>query len=194
MNRCLQDMHEARSCPEIRAVKRSIPQRFAAIEKDNNSTPLRVGLLGEATLLRDNYLNHNVEETLGGMGVQVSNFFLLGAELRNIFHIGLWSKHSRAALRRLARPYLKSLVGGHAMDSVAHTIRCAREGYDGVVHVAPTGCMPEITIRPILRRISNDMDIPVLECSFDEHTSHVGFVTRLEAFVDILLDRRKKIA
>ncbi|MFH0794525.1 MAG: hypothetical protein V2A74_10895, partial [bacterium] len=92
----------------------------------------------------------------------------------------------------LARPYLQSLVGGHALDSVAYTIRCAREGYDGVIHVAPAGCMPEISVRPILRRISQDLDIPVFECSFDEHTSHVGLVTRLEAFVDVLYERRKK--
>ena len=116
----------------------------------------------------------------------------MGPTLRNIFNIGFRSEHSRTTLKKLARPYLKSLVGGHALESVAYTIRCANEGYDGVVHVAPTGCMPEISIRPILRRISRDMSIPVLELSFDEHSSHVGVVTRLEAFVDILYDRRKK--
>jgi predicted nucleotide-binding protein (sugar kinase/HSP70/actin superfamily) len=36
------------------------------------------------------------------------------------------------------------------------------------------------------------MDIPVLQCSFDEHTSSGGVTTRLEAFVDVLLERRKK--
>ncbi len=80
------------------------------------------------------------------------------------------------------------------MDSAANTIRCAQEGYDGVVHLCPTGCMPEISIRPILTKVSRDFNIPILECSFDEHTSHVGVVTRLEAFVDILLDRRRKHA
>ena len=54
--------------------------------------------------------------------------------------------------------------------------------------------MPEISIRPILRRVSQDYDIPVLELSFDEHSSHVGVVTRLEAFVDILRERRKQAA
>ena len=68
---------------------------------------------------------------------------------------------------------------------------CAKEGYDGVVHIAPTGCMPEISVRPILRKVSQDLKIPVLELSFDEHSSHVGVVTRLEAFVDILRDRQR---
>jgi predicted nucleotide-binding protein (sugar kinase/HSP70/actin superfamily) len=192
MNQALQDLDRARRVPEILAVRKTIADRFARVPVDTGREPLKVGLLGEATVLRDKYLNHNIEEALGSMGVEVRNFFLMGAEIRNIFHIGFRSKHSRATLKQLARPYLKSLVGGHALDSVAHTIRCAKEGYDGIVHVCPTGCMPEISIRPILRKVSQDMDIPVLECSFDEHTSHVGVVTRLEAFIDILLERRKK--
>jgi predicted nucleotide-binding protein (sugar kinase/HSP70/actin superfamily) len=192
MSGCLRDLDNARTTREIRKVRRGISARFAGIPTDAGRVPLKVGLLGEATVLRNKYLNHNLEEVLGGLGVEVRNFFLLGEEIRNIFHIGLWSKYSRRAIKKLARPYLKSLVGGHAMDSVGNTIRCAREGYDGVVHVCPTGCMPEISVRPILRKIGQDTGIPILECSFDEHTSHVGVVTRLEAFVDILYDRRRK--
>ena len=191
MNESIKDLDAARTVGEIREFKKTIQARFNKIPVDGGRIPLKVGLVGEATVLRDKYLNHNIEETLGSMGVEVRNFFLMGAELRNIFHIGLWSKHSRRALVKLARPYLKSLVGGHALESVANTIRCAKEGYDGVVHVAPTGCMPEISIRPILNKVSQDMDIPVLKCSFDEHTGHVGVVTRLEAFVDVLNDKRK---
>ena len=128
---------------------------------------------------------------MGGLGVQVKNFFLLGAEIRKIFHIGFLSKHSRRSLKKVAKPYLETTVGGHALESVAYTILCAREGYDGVIHVSPAGCMPEISVRPVLRKVSRDYDFPLLECSFDEHASHVGVVTRLEAFVDVLRGRRE---
>lgn len=191
LNDCLARLDQARTVRDIRACVRTFKLRFGEVPVDTRRPPLRVGLLGEATLLRDRYLNHNLEELLGGLGVEVNNFFLLGDEMRNIFRIGLFSRNSRWTLRRLARPYLKHLVGGHALDSVAHAIRCAQEGYDGVVHVAPAGCMPEVGVRPILRRISQDLDLPVLECSFDEHSSHVGLVTRLEAFVSILRDRQE---
>ncbi len=192
MNGCLKDLERATTVLDIRRVRETLRQRFGAIPVRGGTAPLKVGLLGEATVLRNRFLNHNIEEILGGLGVEVFNFFLLGEEMKNIFGIGLWGKHSRWTLKRLARPYLKSLVGGHALDSVGNAIRCASSGYDGVVHVCPTGCMPEISIRPVLRRVSRDMDLPVLECSFDEHTSHVGVVTRLEAFVDILRQRRIK--
>lgn len=192
MNLCIQDLDQARTLPEIRAFRKTIPARFGQIPIDAGRRPLKVALLGEAAILRDSFLNQNIEEILGGLGVEVRNFFLLGDEIRNIFNIGLWSKHGRRAQRKLAAPYLGTPVGGHALESVANTLRCAQDGYDGVIHVAPAGCMPEISIRPILRRISQDADIPVFECSFDEHTSHVGLVTRLEAFVDVLYDRRRK--
>ena len=192
MNACLNDLDAARTVHAIRALAHAIPGRFDAVPMAAGVTPLRVGLLGEASILRDTYLNHNIEETLGSLGVEVRNFFLLGNEMAKIFNIGLWRKDSRHNLVRLARPYLKSLVGGHALESVAYTITCARARYDGVVHISPTGCMPEISIRPILRKVSQDLDIPVLELSFDEHNSHVGVVTRLEAFVDILRDRQRQ--
>ena len=191
LNACLADLEKARTVPEIRACARTFPPRFREVPIDETRPPLRIGLLGEATLLRDRYLNHNLEELLGGLGAEVRNFFLLGDEMRNIFRIGLFSRNSRWRLERLARPYLENLVGGHALDSVAHALRCAEEGYDGIVHVAPAGCMPEVSVRPILRRISQDLDLPVLECSFDEHSSHVGLVTRLEAFVSVLRERQE---
>ena len=192
MNACLRDLDEARTVPAIRAVAHAVPDRFGAVPINAGVRPLRVGLLGEASILRDKYLNHNIEETLGSLGVEVRNFFILGNEMAKIFNIGRWSKDSRKNLVKLAHPYLKSLVGGHALESVAYTITCAQEGFDGVVHVAPTGCMPEISIRPILHKVSEDLNIPVLELSFDEHNGHVGVVTRLEAFVDILRGRKRQ--
>ena len=192
LNECLRDLEKAKTLAEIRAFRRLFPARFAAIPVREGARPLRVGLLGEATLLRDRYLNHNIEEILGTLGVEVRNFFLMGTELRKIFNLGLRNPYSRKNLTKLARPYLNTPVGGHALESVAYTMVCANEGFDGIVHVCPTGCMPEISIRPILRRICQDRDLPLLEQSFDEHTSHVGVLTRLEAFIDILQDRSKK--
>ena len=192
MNKCLQDLEAASTLPEIMALKKKVPARFEKISIYEGRKPLKIALVGEASVLRDDFLNHNMAETLGSMGVEIRNFFLLGEELDKIFHIGLWRKYSHRALKKEAWPYLKNRVGGHALESVAYTVRCAKEGFDGVIHVCPSGCMPEISVRPILRKVSRDSGIPVLECSFDEHTSHVGVVTRLEAFVDVLLERRKK--
>lgn len=189
---CLADLSAANNAREVRALHRDFAARFARIERRSDVRPLRVGLVGEVSVLRDRTLNQNTEELLGHLGVEVRNFFLLGAELGNIFGlpIGKGRAHTRKQLAKIAEPWLKNPVGGHALDSVAHTLLCAEAGYDGMVHLAPAGCMPEVSVRPILSAISRSKGIPVLELSFDEHSSPVGVATRLEAFVDILLQRR----
>ena len=103
------------------------------------------------------------------------------------------NQNRRKYLSKVADRYLQSTVGGHALDSVAHSIHCADEGYDGMIHLCPSGCMPEVSVRPILKRVSKDKDIPILEMSYDEHTCGVGIATRLEAFADVLMERRKKV-
>jgi len=183
------ELAAATKLKQIKQIKKSIPRRFESIPIDNTIRPLRVGLVGEASVLRDTFLNHNIEQRLGNMHVEVKNFFLLGEELRKIFYIGFRSKF--ADNLKVARKYLQSVVGGHALDTIANTIRCAEAGYDGVVHICPTGCMPEISMRPILRKLSRDFDLPILYISIDEHTSGVGVGTRVEAFVDVLEGIRK---
>ena len=191
MEACLAELDEAETVRDIRALRGSIRKRFTDVETAPTRRVLKVGLVGEAAVLRDKYVNHDMEGTLGGLGVQVRNFFQMGAELKNIFRVGLGNEFSERRQLKRARPYVTSKrVGGHSLDSAANTVRCAQERYDGVVHVCPAGCMPEVSIRTVLGRIAEDMNTPVLELSFDEHTSHVGISTRLEAFVEILRERR----
>ena len=192
---CLDILANSNTSKEVKKLKAEFQSRFKAIPQNNDLKPLKVGMIGEVSVLRDRSLNQNAEEILGNLGVEVRNFFLLGAELGNIFGIpaGENKAHTRKQLAKIARPYLNNPVGGHALDSVAHTIHCSQAGYDGMVHLCPAGCMPEISIRPILTALSQDLGIPILKLSFDEHTSAVGTITRLEAFADILLQRRKKV-
>ncbi|HBL17950.1 MAG: hypothetical protein A2X36_06535 [Elusimicrobia bacterium GWA2_69_24] len=194
MNKLLLELSRCRTLAESRAVRRTTASRFATIAVDRSKKPLKVGLVGEVSFLRDKCLNKNIEYLLGDQGIEVKNFFSLGEELRNIARIVLLNKNRGRELLDIADRYLQTTVGGHALDSVAHSIRCAELGYDGMVHLAPCGCMPEVGVRPILKRVSQDKDIPILELSFDEHTCDVGITTRLEAFADVLRERRRKRA
>jgi predicted nucleotide-binding protein (sugar kinase/HSP70/actin superfamily) len=192
MNRLLAELSESGTMADTRAIRKKAASCFAEIPVDREKQPLRVGLVGEISFLRDKCLNKNIEYILGSQGIEVRNFFLLGEELNNISRIVLLNQNRRKYLSRIADRYLQSTVGGHALDSVAHSIRCADEGYDGMVHLCPSGCMPEVSVRPILKRVSRDKDFPILEMSYDEHTCAVGIATRLEAFADVLRERRKK--
>ncbi|NLG37884.1 MAG: hypothetical protein GX549_07690, partial [Clostridiales bacterium] len=89
-----------------------------------------------------------------------------------------------------AAPYLGMDIGGHTRETIGHTVMHAREGYDGIIQLYPLGCMPEIVAQSILPRVIDDMDIPVLTLIYDEFTGEAGYITRLEAFLDLLLQRR----
>jgi predicted nucleotide-binding protein (sugar kinase/HSP70/actin superfamily) len=87
---------------------------------------------------------------------------------------------------RQATPYLYDPCGGESVKSVGKSAFYARQGFDGIIHLMPLGCMPELVAETIIGRISSDYKIPVLTLSFDEHTSSGAIQTRLEAFVDLI--------
>jgi predicted nucleotide-binding protein (sugar kinase/HSP70/actin superfamily) len=67
-----------------------------------------------------------------------------------------------------------------------------QEGIDGLIHLAPFSCAPEIVAVSGLSRMARDHSMPLLTLSFDEHSGEAGLVTRLEAFVDVLERRSRR--
>ena len=51
---------------------------------------------------------------------------------------------------------------------------------DGIVHILPFTCMPEIVAQSILPLVSRDYQLPILTMVVDEHTGIAGVRTRLE--------------
>ena len=51
--------------------------------------------------------------------------------------------------------------------------------------------MTEIMSQNIFPKMREDVDIPILSLIMDEQTGKAGYLTRLEAFVDLM--RRKKM-
>ena len=107
----------------------------------------------------------------------------------NIFHTpGAHWRHRRIAAA--AQPYLADLVGGHGQDSVGLTALAPREKIDGVIHLWPFTCMPEIIAQSILTRVVREEEIPILTVIVNEQTGEAGLQTRLESFTHILQERR----
>ena len=65
-----------------------------------------------------------------------------------------------------------------------------KQGKDGIIHISPFTCMPEIISQNIFPSMREDCEIPILALIMDEQTGKAGYLTRLEAFVDLM--RRKK--
>jgi len=76
---------------------------------------------------------------------------------------------------------------------VGETLKAAQEGMDGVIHVYPFTCTPEIVARGIMHKIAAERNLPLVCFSMDEQSGEAGFQTRLEAFVDILTRKDKEL-
>ena len=184
------------------ALKRLDPESFFTHIETTNGRPLRIGVVGEFYLLVEPASNCRVYEMLGELGAEVHRHLSLGEAILRYppgFFLGKlmawWLDMSippRSEIAKIARPYLSCSVAGHGRESVADTIRFHDAGYDGVLHLLPMGCMPEVTVRPILRRVSEDYNFPLLTLSFDELISEGAIRTRIETFVDIIRLRRER--
>ena len=63
--------------------------------------------------------------------------------------------------------------------------------YDGIIHIKPFGCTPEITAIPIIQKICEQKQMPIIFFSYDEESGTEGIKTRLEAFQDLITIRRE---
>jgi predicted nucleotide-binding protein (sugar kinase/HSP70/actin superfamily) len=154
--------------------------------------PLRIVLVGEIYMVLEPQVNFEIEKTLGALGVAVERTIYFTDWVREQLVGSIFNPNWRQPLYRLARPYLNHFVGGHGLETVAHTVSAALEGAHGVIQLAPFTCMPEIVAMQVLPTVSRELNIPVLSLIIDEHAAAAGIQTRLEAFADLLTYRWNK--
>lgn len=62
---------------------------------------------------------------------------------------------------------------------------------DGIIHITAFGCGPDAMVDKIIElEAKNRGPIPFMSLTIDEHTGDAGFMTRIEAFIDMLSLRR----
>ncbi len=157
---------------------------------DEKKQALKIGIVGEIYVLLEPFVNLELEQHLGRLGVEVNRSIYLSEWINDHLFMGLLKVKGSKAAKAAAPPYINHFIGGHGQESIGNTVLYARSGYDGVIQVAPFTCMPEIVAQSIMPRVSREHDIPTFTLVVDEHAGDAGVLTRLEAFVD-LLSRRK---
>ena len=191
-----QYLQQASSTTALSSLKKGYKdflERSGALKQERGCNPLRVRLIGEIYAVFEEYVNHELARTLGSLGdirIEVQREITVMNWLRyNIFKSPpqLW-RHRQ--IHRAARPYLAESVGGHGRDSVGLAALAPREGVDGVIHLWPFTCMPEIVAQSILTAVAEDLSLPLLTVIVNEQTGRAGLKTRLESFAHILQERR----
>lgn len=174
----------------IKNLIKETTDKLNAIEIDKDFIPLKVGIVGEIYSTIDPFTNLNIQTKLGEMGIEtdravsVSNW-IIEHMIKNALKLP-----RDLRFKKVAKPYLGAMIGGHAQETVGNTILYAQDGYDGVIQIYPFSCMPEIVAESILPSVEKDFGIPVLTLIIDELTGEAGYLTRIEAFTDML--KRKK--
>ena len=182
----------ARACQdrtELQTRREAILTPIRTVPRDNGRRVFRVALLGDAYSISEPFFNMNLEQQLGYMGVEVERWLWLSKSIRFPILERVRHRSENQAREEAAGRYLGRDVGGFALPSLKEAVSFVREGIDGLIHLAPFNCTPEIVAVSVLPNLARDHDVPLLALSFDEHSGEAGLVTRLEAFVD-LLERR----
>ena len=151
-------------------------------------------LLGEFFVLLDPYVNQDIEKTLGEMGIEVQRQIWFSDWLEGVLKPSFLNKKEshRARCVRYAEKYMKRAIGGECIETIGDTVYAARNNVDGVIHIMPFSCMPEIVSQNILSKVSKEEDIPVLTLVLDEQTGKAGYITRIEAFIDLIKRKQMK--
>jgi predicted nucleotide-binding protein (sugar kinase/HSP70/actin superfamily) len=172
---------------------RTMPQvkkMYGEVKIDRSFRPVTVGVLGEIFVVIEPFANLEVEKKLCEMRVEVKRGVWLSDWLNDRFRFRPFRRNQTKYATRLARGHLNYPSGGESIETVGKTLLFQKKGVDGVLHIMPFTCMPELVASTVINRISRDRDYPVLSMTFDEHVSEANIITRLEAFVDLLERKR----
>ncbi|MBR3605639.1 MAG: hypothetical protein IKL52_06390 [Candidatus Gastranaerophilales bacterium] len=168
-------------------------REISNVEIDKKRDILHVDLTGEIYIVNDEFSNQYMERELGAMGVQVRRSLTVSSFLKDAIIPKMFKKGETHLERayRLAKPYLMRDIGGDALECISDVLYAKERNVDGLIHVSPFTCMPEIMSQNIFPKMREDVNLPILSLIMDEQTGRAGYITRLEAFVDLM--RRKKM-
>ncbi len=188
----LERIDRADDLGDLRAARAEVRRRFKRILRDPARCRLRIGIIGEIFFVTEPFVNQHLERRLGEMGVEVKRTIYLSDWILHHLLLSRLGLDPGRHYRREALPYLRTEIGGHAMENLGRGAQWARQGYDGLIQVAPFTCMPELVGRSILPVLGSELGIPVLSLFMDEQAGEAGLQTRLEAFVDLVQRRKQK--
>lgn len=185
------ELAQTHDSASVDAVESAYMTQMRAIPTERPPDLLRVGIVGELYVLMEPFSNFFVEKELARRGCEVHRFVTVSDMVANS---GKRAEPHMKELLALADPYLKYHVGADGTGSVAMTHKLMREGFDGVLHLKPFGCMPEVNAMAALQRLSREHTFPILFISYDAQASETGLQTRLDAFCDMLRMRNRRSA
>lgn len=173
---------------EITLTKRMLKN----IRIDRDTQPLKIAIVGEMYAATEPYVNLQIERKLGNMGVEVYNKVGVGNWIIEHFIKKILPIKSKNTPHEAGKEFMRTDdIGGHGLETIGNAILSGKKKYDGVIHLYPFTCMPEIIAQSTFREIQRKYNIPIMTLIIDEMTGEAGYVTRIEAFIDMIRMKNK---
>lgn len=160
-------------------------KKFHKLKVNKPDNCLKVGIIGELYTSMEPFSSFFIEKELAKMNIEVKRF-------TNVSYLLYQKKWQKKKMLKYIPEYCTYTIGADGMDNVYRSKYLINNGYDGLIHIKPFGCTPEIGAIPIIRKVCSDYKMPIIFFSFDSATSDTGIRTRLEAFYDMLKERKDK--
>lgn len=177
---------------KLRRLGKTITKMFTdKVEVDTTLDPLKIIVNGEIYVVLEPSLNLDIFKRLNNLGAITKTPVSLRQFIDLPHKLNPFAKMDHEKGICAGRTYVPYTVGGETQQNLGDAVIYKKQGWDGIIHLYPFTCMPEIITRSIFPQVSREHDMPVLSLVLDEHTGEAGFQTRLEAFTDLLIRRRE---
>jgi len=168
------ELYESTKCKFVENAQKILELKKQAKTDSEN---VNIAVIGHSYILYDQHISMNLISKLEEMNCNIQTAEMLSDNLIKI------------AAKRIPKDMFWTLnreLMGAAFHHLDHM------DIDGIVMISAFACGPDAISKELIERIyKRDSRIPMLSLTIDEHTGEAGFVTRLEAFIDMIKRNRK---
>lgn len=138
---------------------------------------LTIAVMGHSYTVYDRFINMELLKKLTGRGIHVITLDMLDYQ------------KSREGCSELD----KMLFWDYGTRAYGGAVQLVNNGQvDGILVLTSFGCGVDSMVDEMVEnKIRQDSDIPFMKLVLDEHSAEAGFMTRLEAFIDMIVRRRE---
>ena len=191
----MEEYRKIESSEDVRRVEKEAIERLNSIKvcEVPEEEKIRIGIVGEIYIVMGPSINGNIEEVLNTYGAEVERSHYISEWIDfNLIPLPSYKEKEHQILKK-GEKYIEIIIGGHAKQSVGAIIDFMDRGFDGVIHLKPFGCLPELITESAINKIIREYEFPILTLSIDEQMAIANTLTRIEAFLDVIrLKKRKK--
>ena len=146
------------------------------IPPKQDAKPISIALIGHGYNIYDKHSSMDITKKLEKMNVRVYNSYQLTIEQLK------GGMNCLNATLYWANQHEMTGCAGHYLQD---------EKIDGIITLTAFGCGPDSLMVEDIKRKAKTYNKPLLNLTIDEHTGEAGFITRIEAFCDMLYRNKR---